>query len=607
MPGSKNHTDTIAKHLLFIIPVHAPPPITLFLHQEMILMKVIAASRNALFALLPVLIIYSGNAQEVKKSKAARKEDAVIEKNLRTHIYLLASDSLEGRRAGTPGEQKAINYLLSQYQQIGLPATPGKKYVYDFEIDEGKLLSEDSKLLINDTPLQSGADYFPLAWSATGRLQDVSSVALQEQGAPWWYDMKEAMESNASNPHFLPEQHIRDIAKDARRKGATALLVFNSSSKPDSIAFNRKDKSPDAGIPVIYITSTGIKKTGVNATSSPAVDLSIAFIAKKRIAHNLVAWLDNGAANTVILGAHLDHLGYGEDNNSRYTGEPAIHHGADDNASGTAALLELARLIKQKTSPAAKKKNAAEYNALRQNNYVFVHFSGEELGLYGSKFYTDSPTVDLSAVNYMINMDMVGRLNDSAALTIGGVGTSPAWGELLHINGADGFKIKIDSSGTGPSDHTSFYRKNIPVLFFFTGLHADYHKPADEAGKINFEGETKIVDYIVDIIENAASKGKLAFTKTKEQTMTGSRYKVSIGIMPDYTFSGNGVRADGVIEGRPAQKAGMLAGDVITRLGDFSVSGMESYMQALNKFEKGDKTTVTVKRGNEETVFPISF
>jgi hypothetical protein len=561
--------------------------------------------------LLLILILLPGlmpaSAQDSKRKKATKKEDAIIVKNLRTHIYVLADDSLEGRRAGSAGEMKAINYLESQYETLGIPPVTGRSYVNGFEIDEGKILTKESRLVLNDTNLVAGKDYFPMGWSDTGKITDISSVALHEQGSPWWYDMKDAMETNASNPHFLAAQHVKDIAKDAASKGATALFVFNSSSKPDSISFNRKEKSPGVGIPVIYITAAGIKKAGIDATSSPSVEAAIYFKDKKRQAHNLVAWLDNGAPTTVILGAHLDHLGYGEDNNSRYIGEPAIHNGADDNASGTAALVELARIIKEKTNPKNKKKNLLEYDALRKNNYLFIHFSGEELGLYGSKYFTDSPAIDLSKVNYMINMDMIGRLNDSSTLTIGGVGTSPVWPEVLPATSAGSFNIKIDSSGTGPSDHTSFYRKNIPVLFFFTGLHRDYHTPMDDADKINFEGETKIIDYIVTLVENTAGKGKLAFTKTREQSMSGSRYKVSVGIMPDYTFSGSGVKADAVIDGRPAQKAGMLAGDVIIKLGDFSVSGMESYMQALNKFEKGEKTTVTVKRGNEEKTFPLIF
>ena len=170
------------------------------------------------------------------------------------------------------------------------------------------------------------------------------------------------------------------------------------------------------------------------------------------------------------------------------------------------------------------------------------------------------------------------------------------------------FTIKIDSSGTGPSDHTSFYRKDIPVLFFFTGLHTDYHKPSDDAPKINYMGELAIVKYIVSLIGSTNNLPKLAFTKTREQqTGTSTRFTVSMGIMPDYTFSGAGVRVDGVSEGRAAQKAGLKAGDIVTQLGEHKISSVESYMQALSKFKKGDSTKVTVKRGAEEMVFDIAF
>jgi C-terminal processing protease CtpA/Prc len=208
----------------------------------------------------------------------------------------------------------------------------------------------------------------------------------------------------------------------------------------------------------------------------------------------------------------------------------------------------------------------------------------------------------------MINLDMVGRLNDSSrALTIGGVGTSPAWPALLQLEAQKEFTIKIDSSGTGPSDHTSFYRKDLPVLFFFTGLHTDYHKPSDDAPLINYKGMVSILHYIMSIIERTKPQDKLPFTKTREQSMGGGRFKVSIGIMPDYTFSGQGVKVDGVIEGRPAQKAGIQAGDVILQLGDHLITSVETYMQALNRFEKGQQTTVTIKRGTEVKEFPITF
>src|SRR5207342_532032 len=235
----------------------------------------------------------------------------------------------------------------------------------------------------------------------------------------------------------------------------------------------------------------------------------------------------------------------------------------------------------------------------------------EELGLFGSKYFVENPTVSLNSINYMINMDMVGRLNDSTrVLTIGGYGTSPEWSSLANTkNKKSSFVIKVDSSGTGPSDHTSFYRKDIPVLFFFTGLHADYHRPTDDADKINYTGEYRIVKYISDIITSLdKTNQKLSFTKTREtQSMSSTRFSVTLGIMPDYTFPGTGVRVDGVSDGRPAQKAGLQTGDVITRLGEYNVTSLENYMEALGKFKKGDTTTVRFVRGKDNKETQVQF
>lgn len=312
---------------------------------------------------------------------------------------------------------------------------------------------------------------------------------------------------------------------------------------------------------------------------------------------NVIGYIDNKAKYTIVLGAHYDHLGYGEDSNSRYTGNiPMIHNGADDNASGTAALIELARLLKQeKKSP---------------YNYLFIAFSGEELGLFGSKYFVEHPTIDLNTVNYMINMDMVGRLNDSThALTVGGIGTSPSWSSILSTQKSS-FTIKIDSSGTGPSDHTSFYRKNIPVLFFFTGLHNDYHKPTDDFDKINYVGEANIIQFIQKIIKASYNRGKFVFTKTKEQPM-GDKHnmRVSLGIMPDYTFNGAGVKADGVSDDKPAQKAGLQAGDIIIQIDEWKITDMKSYMKVLSeeKLHRGYTTTVIINRNNTLITLPITF
>ncbi len=246
----------------------------------------------------------------------------------------------------------------------------------------------------------------------------------------------------------------------------------------------------------------------------------------------------------------------------------------------------------------------------KKANYLFVAFSGEELGLFGSKYYTEHPALPLANITYMVNMDMVGRLNDSShTMTIGGYGTSPTWSSTFSALADNKFiKFKFDSSGTGPSDHSSFYRKDIPVLFFFTGLHTDYHKPSDDASRINYVGEYRIVQLVYELVKKTPTDNKLVFTKTREQqTGTSTRFSVSLGIMPDYSFSGAGVRVDGVSDGRPAKKAGILAGDVIIQLGETKTTSVEQYMQALGKFKKGDKTTVKYKRAEAELSAEIQF
>jgi len=205
-------------------------------------------------------------------------------------------------------------------------------------------------------------------------------------------------------------------------------------------------------------------------------------------------------------------------------------------------------------------------------------------------------------------MDMVGRLNDSThALTLGGVGTSPVWEEVVKMAG-DNFKLNIDSSGVGPSDHTSFYNEGIPVLFFFTGTHKDYHKPSDKADLVNYPGEVKVIEYVEQVVTQMDNENvKPHFTPTKQITAGKRSYKVSLGIMPDYTYQDGGVRVDGVSDNRPAMKAGVKQGDIITKLGDVTINGMQSYMEALNKFSPGDKTQVTVKREGKELVLPIEL
>lgn len=309
---------------------------------------------------------------------------------------------------------------------------------------------------------------------------------------------------------------------------------------------------------------------------------------------NVAAYLDNGAPYTIIIGAHYDHLGLGEDHNSLDTSPVGkIHNGADDNASGTAGVIELARYFVN--------------NGVReQHNFLFLCFSGEELGLVGSKKYAESPTIDLTKASFMINMDMIGRLNADRGLVVGGVGTAPNFVPLINGTKTD-LNIKQDSAGIGPSDHTSFYLKNIPVLFFFTGQHMDYHKPSDDVEKVNFAGEVSVLEYAVQLIEALDKEPKLKFQETKAKEDDTPRFKVTLGIMPDYTYSGEGVHVDGVIDDRPASKAGMKRGDVIVKMGDLDVHDLRDYMKALSMFKKGDSTKVKVMRGSASQEMEVTF
>ena len=312
---------------------------------------------------------------------------------------------------------------------------------------------------------------------------------------------------------------------------------------------------------------------------------------------NVAGYIDNKAKSTVVIGAHYDHLGHGAFG-SRHKGEPAIHNGADDNASGVGGLLQLAHYLK--TTKKARK-----------NNYLFVAFSAEELGLIGSKiFASDSLFFDKKRTNYVLNMDMIGRLNEEKVLVVNGAGTSPAWKPALEtVARGAGITLKTTDSGMGASDHTSFYLQDIPVLHFFSGQHSEYHTPADDAEKINYEGLLDITNLMTGLIEHLDGQGKLAFTKTKdeEQGRRAAAFKVSLGVMPDYVYDGEGMRVDGVTEGKPAQAAGVQKGDVIIGIGDMAIKTIYDYMEGLTKFKVGESTVLKINRNGQMLELPVTF
>jgi hypothetical protein len=520
------------------------------------------------------------------------KEDKKMIRALQADITYLASDALQGRRTGTEGERLAGDYIISFYRKLKIPAF-GADYRHPYSFTRGREPGQTS-ISLNGQSTQMGAGVIPFAFSANGEVNGDVLIDVQEQGAIWALPLY-ASPDEAANPHFDAEKAAWDKAREAAKTGATGVLFYDSYGSKYAPEFNARSEYDILSIPAAFVTYQHWQQLRSNDANVVSVRMNIRLTKPEYTGNNVIAVIDNKAPLTVVIGAHYDHLGHGEDGGSLYAGkDPQTHNGADDNASGTAALMQLAYWVKA--------------NRLKKYNYMFAHFSGEELGLLGSKAFTREPGIDSSHIAYMINMDMIGRLNDSThALTIGGIGTSPAWEGVVASVRSSGFRINTDSAGIGPSDHTSFYNKGIPVLFFFTGVHADYHKPGDDADKINYAGEASVIRTIRNVVKSLESAPRPAFTPTKQSSMGRVRFKVTLGIIPDYSWQGEGVRADGISEGKPAARAGLRAGDIILRLGNDEVRGMQTYMEALSHQQEGAKTTVTILRDGKKLVLPVEF
>jgi len=526
----------------------------------------------------------------------SQKFDKAFQNNLNRHLTMLASDSFEGRRSGTNGEKLAGSYVSNYFKSLKLTSLKNDEQFHQtFIINDGEKLDPSSSFIIDQQKFDIEKYLYFLPFSSKqAQIKAELYPSLKEKDGIWLVNIKESY-NKPIHPHTDIISDLKDIALTAYKNGCKLLLFYNVHESLEN-SFRKQSFVEDIGFPVIYIRPE-LNKLFEDHQSTHSVQLTYKFYKSTRESSNVIGFLNNNRDTTIIIGAHYDHLGYGEDGNSMIrNGSPQIHNGADDNASGTSALLEIARYF------TVNRKKTNQYN------YIFAAFSGEELGLLGSKFMAEGMASYTKHVKFMINLDMVGRFNATTkSITIGGYGTSPDWNPIFSKINMKDFIVKFDSSGTGPSDHTSFYRKNIPVLFYFTGLHQDYHKPSDDSDKINYAGMVMISRNIVDVIK-ASKVFSVPFTKTREiQTSTNTRFSVSLGIMPDYSYNDGGVRIDGTSEGKIAQIIGLKAGDIILRIGNFMITSVESYMQALSKYKKGDATELEVKRGSEKFKKSITF
>jgi hypothetical protein len=483
----------------------------------------------------------------------------------------------------------------------------------------------------------AGEDFRPLAFSAAGTAgAEIVFAGYGMAASDLGYDDYEGLdvkgkvvlvlrygpEGDAPQSRWAPFMALRYKAQTARDKGAMALLVVTGPGTrdvQDELVPLRADASlADAGLPAFSVRRAVAEAAFAAGESLVAIQkriddakkpasrpllgakaLLVADVAPKRAStRNVVGILPGKGDEAVVVGAHYDHLGLGPFGSLDPAPDGKIHHGADDNASGVAGLLELARRL-------------AAAGPLPRS-VVFIAFGAEELGTLGSSYFVKNPTVVLGNITAMVNLDMIGRLREDA-LDVHGMGSSPAWpGVVDEANRAPGLKLKPHEGGYGPSDHSPFYAAGLPVFFVFTGAHEDYHRPSDTADKVNASGLVKVIDLVEGVVAALAqAPTRIAFTRVpaeKEEPQGGARgFRVWVGGIPDYSEEGPGVRFSGVSPGSPAEKAGLRGGDVLVRFGAKEIRNIYDYTYALGERKPGEVVTLVVKRGGQDVPVEITL
>jgi aminopeptidase YwaD len=531
--------------------------------------------------------------------------DLSATKRMEQDLFFLSSDALKGRKPGTPEADVAREYIAGKMMAYGIEPMGENGYFQKFPVPEYAAVDYDATTLsVGNAQLEGHVDFYPVSISCeTGKAASktvyVGYGITTEDGS---YDDFKGLDVNGAiavmnvsspdgiHPHsaYAAYHSLNERVASLVEKGAKGILLIN----PEGTASDTQEffKSINASsLPVFFVRNE--KWANKLMKRAQKTTMSVSMSERFSDGYNVIGYIYNNKRKTVVLGAHYDHLGMGGEN-SLYKGPAAIHNGADDNGSGTTLLLE-----------------AMRYYAQRQDtnyNYLIQFYSAEELGLIGSKYWANNPTFPLKEVEYMINSDMVGRLRDNR-LQLSGTGTAVEWDEILDtpIHGLD---IKKDPAGVGPSDQTSFYYKDLPVLHLFTGTHDDYHKPTDDADKINYKGMAKLASLIYTITARTAYYENVTFQKTtSSEQKTTPNFSVTLGVVPDYLFGGPGLRIDGATEGRPAANAGLKAGDVIMKIGAIVIDDIYAYMTALGAFKKGDTTALVYVRDGEEVETEITF
>jgi len=564
----------------------------------------------------------------------------ILTGELQDHIKYLSSDSLKGRLTGSPGDSLAAFYIKDQLAAAGLVPLSGDGF-QRYEVTDKVIAGEKNFLFANGEELVPSEDFIPFAFSGNSELEadivfagygfSINNDSLKwndynniDVKGKWVLILRGDPEPEKSVSGFIPFNSDRDKALLAKDMGALGVLMVSGPLTDDSDTFESlSSEAYSVEMPVLRIkrdvadkilikkekTVAELERT-INSTKNSGgfvtgakVYAGSEIIKIKSTTRNVVMLLpgeDEVLKNEyVIIGGHFDHLGMGG-SSSRARDTVAVHHGADDNASGVGGMIELAEKF-------------ALTKGSHKRSIIFAAFSGEESGLLGSKYFTENPLIDLTKVNAMINLDMIGRLKDSSSLQIGGAGTAVGLKKLvMSLSDTTSINLAFSDEGYGPSDHSSFYGKNIPVLFYSTGAHLDYHTPSDTWDKINYPGMVMISDLIFNVAADFANNPeRLKFTEAgpkAEVSRMMRRKGVTLGIMPDFAGNvQNGLRADFVTPGKPAAAGGMKNGDIITSIEGKKVNNIQDYMYRMGQLKHGQTISVEVLRKGKTEVLLIQL
>lgn len=588
-------------------------------------------------ALMSVFVLGTGAAMAQSNGYSPNISAA----DIHSYIGRLASDEWQGRKPGTPGCDSAAAFIRNYFkaQKLELLFDNGFQ---PFSLVTEATAGEGNQITIDGTKAPEAPVPYSFSESATvespvvfaGYGFDLSNDTLKwndfaniDVKGKWVLIFRGDPDPDNNQSPYTGSSDERTKVLAARDRGAAGVLFvsgeeYDKDDKPVKVFYDKSNAN--SGLPVLWISrktasllfagsGTDLSSTekALIADKKPVkVDLKVNVSAttdvklKKVETTNVVAMLKGSdpslADEYIVIGAHYDHLGLGGyGSGSRMPDTVAVHNGADDNASGVAAVMELAGWYAfQKTKPA--------------RSLIFVAFGAEESGIIGSAWFTEHPPVDIKKIKAMVNFDMVGRLNpETKSLSIGGTGTSTESETILNeILAASPLKASYSPEGYGPSDHASFYGKNIPVFYFNTGVHTDYHTPLDDTEKINFDGEKMIVDLAVLLINKLTQPSTNLTFKEAGVARRGSMrgLKVTFGIMPDFTSTeGKGLGISGVSPGGPAEKAGLKKGDRIMAIDGKGITDIYDYMNRLKKLEKGSRVSVDILRNGKTEVFIIQL